>query len=70
MEFLIGIIVGVLLCYIITNRKKSSGIFIIDLSDPTNDRICELTMYENLNEICSKKRITLDVKMFTSDSLN
>ena len=70
MEFLIGIFVGALLYYAFAERKKSSGTFVIDLSDPMNDDVCKLIMDEGLNEISAKKRIMLDVKLITSDSPN
>lgn len=68
MEFLIGIFVGALLYYAFAERKKPSGVFTIDLSDPMIDDICELTMYEGLNEISMKKRIILDVKTIMENS--
>lgn len=68
MEFLIGIFVGALLYYAFAERKKSSGVFTIDLSDPMVDDICGLTMYEGLNEISMKKRIILDVKTIMENS--
>lgn len=70
MDFLLGIFVGGLLYYVFVDRKKSSGVFVIDLSDPMNNEICGLTMYENLNEISLKKRIVIDVKLVTEDSPN
>lgn len=68
MEFLIGIFVGALLYYAFVERKKPSGVFTIDLSDPMVDDICGLTMYEGLNEISTKKRIILDVKTIMENS--
>lgn len=70
MEFLIGIIVGALLYYAFGGRKKPSGVFTIDLSDPMVDDVCGLTMYEGLNEISTKKRIILDVKTVMDNSPN
>ena len=70
MEFLIGIFVGGLLYYVFAERKKSSGVFVIDLSDPMNDEVCGITMYDTLNEISSKKQIILDVKLHTQNSSN
>lgn len=70
MEFLIGVFVGGLLYWLFVDRKKSSGIFTIDLSDPMNDDICGLTMYEGLNEISMKKRIIIDIKTVTDNSPN
>ena len=68
MEFLIGILVGALLYCAFAERKKPSGVFTIDLSDPMVDDICGLTMYEGLNEISMKKRIILDVKTIMENS--
>lgn len=70
MEILIGIIIGILLCYLLVARRKVSGVFTIDLSDSMNDELCGLTMYENLNEISMKKRIILEVKVITDHSPN
>lgn len=70
MEFLIGIFVGGLLYWLFINRKKSSGVFTIDLSDPMNDDVCKVTLYENLNEISMKKRIIIEVKTVMDNSLN
>ena len=63
MEFLIGIFVGALLFYVFGERKKPSGTFIIDLSDPMKD-ICRLELDENLNDVYGKKQIILNVKTF------
>lgn len=61
-DFLIGIIVGAILLYAFGNRKKASGTFVIDTTDPTKD-ICRFEMDESLNEIYSKKQILLKVKV-------
>ena len=61
MEFLIGIFVGGLLFWLLFDHKKPSGTFIMDFSDPNKD-ICRLDLDEDLNDIYSKKRITLNVK--------
>lgn len=63
MDFVIGILVGGLLYYVFVDRKKPSGTFIIDLSDPAKD-VCRLELDENLNEIYEKKQIILNVKTF------
>ena len=63
MEFLIGIFVGALLFYVFGERKKPSGTFVIDVSDPMKD-VCRLELDENLNQIWSKKQIILKVKTF------
>lgn len=63
MDFIIGILVGGLLFYVFSERKKPSGTFIIDLSDPAKD-VCRLELDENLNEIYEKKQIILNVKTF------
>lgn len=69
MEFVIGIIVGALLFYVFVDRKRSSGTFVIDLSDPDKD-ICRLDLHEDLNDIYSKKSIMLKIKTVTDNSLN
>lgn len=70
MEFVIGIIVGLILYYIFGERKKASGSFVIDMTDPEKD-ICRFEMDESLNEIYSKKYILLKVKVYeNNDSLN
>ena len=63
MEFAIGIIVGLLLYFVFGERKKSSGTFFIDFTDPNKD-VCRLELSENLNDIYTKKQITLNVKTF------
>lgn len=70
MEFLIGIFIGALLYWLFKERNKASGVFTIDLSDPMNDGICGLTMYDSLNDISRKKQILLDVKLIEDNSLN
>lgn len=70
MEFLIGMFVGGLLYWLFIDRKKSSGIFTIDLSDPMNDDVCGLTLYEGLNELSMKKRIIIDIKTIMDNSQN
>lgn len=64
MEFLLGVLIGALLYYIFAERKKSSGTFIIDL---TNNELCKVTMYENLNDVYFKDRIILDVKIIDDE---
>lgn len=61
MEFLIGIFVGALLFWIFFERKKPSGSFVIDFSDVKKD-VYRLELDEDLNNIWSKKYITLKVK--------
>lgn len=61
-EFVIGIIVGAILLYVFGNRKKVSGTFVIDTTDPMKD-ICRFEMDDSLNEIYSKKHIWLKVKV-------
>lgn len=69
MDFVIGIVVGAILCYVFVERKKPSGRFVIDLTDPAKD-ICTLEMYENLNSIYFKKQIMLNVKVIEDETLN
>lgn len=68
-EFIIGIFVGALLFYAFVDRKKPSGTFVIDLSDPDKD-VCRLDLHEDLNSIYSKKSIMLKIKTITDNSLN
>lgn len=67
MEFVVGIFVGLILYYVFGERKKPSGTFYIDCSDPDKD-ICRLELDENLNVIFEKKRIILNVKTRDFDS--
>lgn len=68
MEFIVGIWVGLLLYYIFGVRKKPSGTFVIDLRDPEKD-VCRLEMDDSLNDIYTKKRIILNVRVYEDDSL-
>lgn len=67
MEFLIGIFVGGLLYWIFAERKKASGTFVIDLTDPIKD-ICRFEMDDSLDEIYSKKQIVLNVRVYENNS--
>ena len=58
--FVIGMLVGALLFYIFVDRKKPSGTFTIDFSDPLKD-ICRLDLEDDLNNIWKKKHIVLKV---------
>ena len=62
MEFLIGIFVGALLYYVFGARKKPSGTFVMDFTDPMKD-ICRIELDDNLNTLYSKKHIILRVKV-------
>ncbi len=68
MEFIIGMIVGGILYYAFAERKKPVGTFVMDFTDPMKD-ICRLELDKDLNEIYSKKRIYLRVKIYKDDSL-
>lgn len=70
MEFIIGVFIGGLLYWLFIDRKKASGVFTIDLSDPMNDDICGFTLYENLNDLSMKKRMIIDIKTIFDDSPN
>lgn len=63
MEFLIGIFVGSLLYWVFFERKKPSGTFIIDFSDPNKD-FCNLELDEDLNSIYTKKYMILKIKTY------
>lgn len=69
MEFVIGIFVGALLYYVFGERKKSSGTFVIDFSDPAKD-VCRMELDESLDSIYSKKRVIFKVKTCESPSQN
>ena len=62
MEFIVGIFVGGLLFWLFFTRKKPSGVFHIDFSDPMKD-VCKLELHENLNDIYSKKCMVLKIKV-------
>jgi hypothetical protein len=66
-SFVIGILVGAILLYIFVERKKPSGTFTIDFSDPAKD-VCRLDLEEDLNDIWSKKHIVLKVVTRNADS--
>lgn len=63
MEFLIGIFVGAFLYWVFCERKKPSGTFVIDFTDPKKD-VCRLELDEDINDIYGKKYIMLNVKTF------
>lgn len=67
MEFVVGIVVGLLLYYVFGSRKKPSGTFVMDLTNPEKD-VCRLEMDDNLNDIYSKKQIILNVRVYENDS--
>ena len=71
--FIIGVIVGILACFIavkvISSRNKPSGTFVIDLTDPAKD-VCRFEMDESLNVIFTKKQITLNVRVYGDYSPN
>ena len=63
----IGIGIGGLLYYVLFDRDKAAGTFILDMTDPTKD-ICRLDLEESLNTIYSKKYIWLRVKVYEDNS--
>ena len=63
MEFLIGLLFGVFLCWVFSERKPASGEFIINLEDP-NEETFKLNMYDDLNDLCFKDHIKLQVKVY------
>lgn len=65
-EFVIGIIVGLILFYTFGERKKPSGTFVMDFSDPAKDS-CKVELAEDLNTIYQKKYIYLKVKTTSSN---
>ena len=62
MDFVIGIVVGIVLSYIFIQftKKEPSGTFVIDLSDPMKD-VCRLELDENIESIYTKKQIILNI---------
>lgn len=67
--FTVGIIIGMILRYAFAERKKPSGTFVMDFSDPLKD-ICRLELDEDINALYSKKYITLKVKVYEEHSHN
>lgn len=67
MEFIIGLIVGVIATYLLFKQRKPSGTFFMDFSNP-DEEFCKLVMDEDLNSIYAKKEIILriDAKDFNS----
>ena len=61
MDFLIGIFVGGLLFWILFDRKKPSGKFIIDFRD-TAETLFTVKLAEHVNDIYGKKSILLTVE--------
>lgn len=60
MDFVIGIVVGLILYYVFGERKKTSGtFFIIDL----HEGLCGVELSEDIGSICTKKDITFKVKI-------
>ena len=68
-EFVVGIVVGLILFFAFGKVKKPSGTFVIDLSDPEKD-VCRLELEETLGEIYVKKNIILKVKSIAELSQN
>ena len=66
-EFIIGIFVGAFLFWVFVDRKKSSGTFIINMSDPL-DETFKLELYEGFGSLANKKQIHFNVKVY-NDSL-
>lgn len=67
-EFIIGILVGVFLYWVFGKRKRVSGSFTVNMSDPM-DETFQINFYESLGELCAKKHLYLEVKVLTDDSL-
>lgn len=61
--FIIGILIGALIFWLFADRKKPSGSFIIDFSDPLKD-VCKLELDESLDSVYTKKEIILKVKTY------
>ncbi len=69
MDFLIGIVVGASLCYVFGLRKRVSGLFVMDFTDPLKD-VCRIELFEDLNSLYSRKHIWLRVDVHEDNSLN
>lgn len=67
-EFVIGILVGAFLFWVLVNHKKPSGTFIVNMTDPL-DETFKLELYEGFETLCTKRKIHLDVQVHT-DSQN
>lgn len=67
MEFVIGMFVGGLVYWLFFERKKPSGTFVIDFTDPAKD-VCRFEFDEDLNDIYMKRQIVLNVKVYEDDS--
>lgn len=66
----IGILIGMAVSRILYIFKKSDGTFIIDLSDPLKDDVFRFKFNKNLNALCTKKQIVLNVTIFEDHSPN
>ena len=62
MDFVIGIVAGIIVSYIFFQfaKRKPSGTFVIDLSDPMKD-VCKLELEEDLETIYKKKQMILNI---------
>ena len=72
MDFVFGIVIGVLLCSIfvmINKTPKVSGSFIFDLTDPESESI-RLEWNESISEIYAKKFVTLEIIVHEDNSQN
>lgn len=67
MEFILGVIVGVVIMYFYRRPQKPSGTFVMDFSNP-DEEFCKLVMDEDLNSIYTKKEIILRVDAKDFDS--
>ena len=59
---LIGMVIGVAIHRITVSRKRSSGTFVMDFTDPMKD-VFRIELDDDVNVLYSKKRITLRVKV-------
>lgn len=65
---IVGVIIGYWLAYFtIKMYNKTSGTFVIDLTDPLKD-VCRFEMEESLESIYAKNQITLNVKTYSDIS--
>ena len=66
---IVGVVIATFLRYIFDVRKKPSGTFVIDLTDPAKD-VCRIELDDSLNDIYYKRQMILNVKVYEDHSLN
>lgn len=67
-EFVVGIVVGLILYYAFGERKKVSGTLLIDFSDPNTNSPINLRFHEHIEDIAVKKHVIFNVDVRGFDS--